>query len=94
MSALQSPEGVLAVLHMPKAPDLKEALPSGHGFLLEHIQDPGNLGTLMRIADWFGLAGLVLSNGTVDMFNPKTLRASMSAVFAFRCIPRIIGKIF
>ena len=81
MSALQSPEGVLAVLHTPSEQNLKDRLPVGHGLLLEQIQNPGNLGTLMRIADWFGLEGLVCSSGTVDMFNPKTLRASMGAVF-------------
>jgi TrmH family RNA methyltransferase len=81
MSSLQSPEGVLAVLHIPASTELDGKLPKGHGLLLEQIQDPGNLGTLMRIADWFGLAGLVCSSGTVDVFNPKTLRASMGAIF-------------
>lgn len=81
LSALQSPEGILAVLHIPERQYLNGKLPAGHGLLLEQIQDPGNLGTLMRIADWFGLQGLVCSIGTVDVFNPKTLRASMGAVF-------------
>lgn len=81
ISALHSPEGVLAVLHIPEVQALNGTLPAGKGFLLEQVQDPGNLGTLMRIADWFGLHGLVCSRGTVDVYNPNTLRASMGAVF-------------
>ena len=81
LSALESPEGVLAVVTMPSPPEQNISLPQGQGFMLEHIQDPGNLGTLLRIADWFGLSGVVCSPGTVDVFNPKTLRASMGAIF-------------
>lgn len=81
LSALESPEGVLAIIHMPATQSWGTSLPKGSGFLLERIQDPGNLGTLMRIADWFGLSGIYCSTGTVDVFNPKTLRASMGAIF-------------
>jgi TrmH family RNA methyltransferase len=80
ISAQTSPEGILAVLHMPEDQKL-EVLPKGPGFLVAGIQDPGNLGTLLRTANWFGHRGIVLGPGTVDVWNPKTLRASMGAIF-------------
>lgn len=49
--------------------------------LLEDIQDPGNLGTMFRSAEAAGAAGIIMSKGTVDIFNPKTVRSTMSAIF-------------
>ena len=48
---------------------------------LDHIQDPGNMGTLMRTADWFGVRHIVCSPDTVSCFNPKVIQASMGAIF-------------
>lgn len=84
MSSLQSPEGILAVLSLP-ASYLQENsisnLPAGRGLLLDEIQDPGNLGTLIRTADWFGIDQIICRKGTVDCFNPKVLRSSMGSIF-------------
>lgn len=84
LSELVTPEGVLTIVHFPR-PDFaeisSELLPPGPGFLLDGIQDPGNLGTIMRIADWFGFSHVRCSKGTVDFLNAKTLRSSMGAVF-------------
>ncbi len=79
---LQSPEGVLAVVHFPEKPT-QSSLSNlkGPGFILDGIQDPGNLGTILRIADWFGFEHVVCGPGTADLYNPKSLRASMGAVF-------------
>lgn len=84
LSTLEQPEGVLAQIGFPEnrpfcgpAPD---GLPAG-GFVLDGVQDPGNLGTILRIADWFGLGAVVLGPGCVDPLNAKTLRASMGAIF-------------
>jgi len=49
--------------------------------VLDQIQDPGNLGTLIRTADWFGISGIVLSEGNVDIYNPKVVRGSMGSMF-------------
>ena len=89
ISSLQQPEGVLAVLQLPErylslAP-LSE-LPSGKGLILDAIQDPGNLGTLIRTADWFGIKQIVCLKGTVDCFNPKVLRSSMGSIFRVNII--------
>ena len=86
ISMLSSPSPVLAVV---RKPDVFKA-DSGIGpdktskglFLgLDSLRDPGNLGTVIRIADWFGLDGIIATEDTVDVFNPKTVQATMGAVF-------------
>ncbi|MEO0897374.1 MAG: RNA methyltransferase [Bacteroidota bacterium] len=77
---LQQAEGVLAVIHLPAY--LKEQMiPTQATLLLEEIQDPGNMGTLIRTADWFGIRNIFCSKGCVDVYNPKVLRASMGSIF-------------
>lgn len=78
ISSEQNPQGVVAVAQ-------KREFAAGllHGNLLfcDQIQDPGNLGTLFRIAHWFGLGGLILTHGCVEPTNPKVVRASMGSFF-------------
>lgn len=85
LTHLQSPEGILAVVDLPwedfAQPQPLDTLPPGPGLLLDAIQDPGNLGTIIRTADWFGLRAVICGPGTVDLLNPKTLRSSMGSVF-------------
>src|SRR5690606_23604286 len=80
ISSLSSPQEVLAVLEMPKNSDVPI---SGNKLILalDRIQDPGNLGTIIRIADWFGISDVVCSEDCVDAFNPKVLQATMGSVF-------------
>jgi TrmH family RNA methyltransferase len=79
ISGQKSPEGVLAILPMLTNP---ESNPNpDKALVLWNIQDPGNLGTLIRTADWFGIEHIVCTSGTVDCFNPKVLRASMGSIF-------------
>lgn len=84
MSSLSSPSPVLATIFRPE--DLHAAvLPSSGLFLvLDGIRDPGNLGTILRIADWFGLDAVYASEDTVDLFNPKVVQATMGAIFRVR----------
>ena len=81
MSSLSSPSPALAIVARPA--DLESAvLPSSGLFLaLDGIRDPGNLGTILRIADWFGADGIFASPDTVDVFNPKVVQATMGAIF-------------
>ena len=75
-----NPQDVLAVF---KRPDwsLDEADPSTSLVLaLDGIQDPGNLGTIIRLADWFGIEHIVCSPDTADVFSPKTVQATMGAL--------------
>lgn len=79
-SLLKSPKDVLAVFEIPtftfKTCQIRESL----CLALDDVQDPGNLGTIIRIADWFGIEHIFCSNGTVDAFNPKTVQATMGAL--------------
>jgi RNA methyltransferase, TrmH family len=86
ISTQVSPEGVLTVLRIPGAPYCHlnpsiAALPIGPAFVLAAIQDPGNLGTILRTSDWFGMPSLICGPGTVDPFNPKVNRSSMGSLF-------------
>lgn len=78
----KTPQGVLAVCRMRPAP-LPEILTGDRYVLLDGVQDPGNVGTILRTADAFWADGLFLVNGCADLYHPKTLRAGMGA--AFRC---------
>ena len=84
MSDTQSPQGVLAVLKQPGY-TLEQLLDGGKKapllLLLEHLQDPGNLGTILRSAEGAGVSGVILSADSVDLFNPKVVRSTMGAIF-------------
>jgi TrmH family RNA methyltransferase len=81
LSLLKTPNQAVAIVHKPSqtspAFDYSQDLLLG----LDQIQDPGNVGTLIRLADWFGLAGIVASLDTADPFSPKVVQASMGSVF-------------
>jgi len=77
MSALKTANTMLAVFHQPKEKVVSE---SGLLLALDMVRDPGNLGTIIRLCDWFGVTQLVCSNGTVDCFNPKVVQATMGSI--------------
>lgn len=77
-----SPQGVFCVAVRPTTIGVVDGLPSdGRYAALEAVQDPGNLGTMIRTAEAFGLDGLLLSDGCCDPYSPKVLRAAMGGVF-------------
>ncbi|MDR3141858.1 MAG: RNA methyltransferase [Tannerellaceae bacterium] len=79
-SLLKNPQDVIGVFKQPVY-DIEEANPSGQLVLVsDGIQDPGNLGTIIRLADWFGIEHIVCSRDTTDVFNPKTVQATMGAL--------------
>lgn len=84
ITGLSSPSPALALVRRPN--DLSEAkVPEKGLFLaLDGIRDPGNLGTILRIADWFGIDAVFCSPDTVDCFNPKVVQATMGAIFRVR----------
>ena len=61
---------------------------------VENLQDPGNLGTLLRIADWYGLKEILLSNGSVDVYNPKVIQASMGSFLRVKVFYSELESIF
>jgi len=78
MSSLQTPNQVVAVAKMPNKTDAIN-LTGKLTIVLDGIQDPGNLGTIIRIADWFGVQQIVASEDTVDVYNPKVIQATMGS---------------
>lgn len=88
ISSLNSPSPVLAVVRKPSDIYISESsdlhgIMSGKGLYLglDSIRDPGNLGTILRIADWFGVDAVFATRDTVDVFNPKVVQATMGAIF-------------
>lgn len=83
MTDTLAPQGVLAVVRREHY-ELKDLLNKGNApcfLVLETIQDPGNLGTIMRTAEGAGVAGVLMSSDTVDIYNPKTVRSTMGSIF-------------
>ena len=81
ISGLSSPSPALALVHKREVPKDAEMPAKGLFLALDGIRDPGNLGTILRIADWFGLDGVYASPDTVDLYNPKVVQATMGAIF-------------
>lgn len=81
ISLLNNPQGVLALVQIPSAKVLQlESLKGGHTLLLDGIQDPGNMGTIIRTAEWFGMERIVCSPDCVDVYNPKVVQATMGSL--------------
>lgn len=80
ISVLNTPNQVLAIARIPETHAAGDF--SGEWVLaLDQIRDPGNLGTIIRTADWFGIDRIVAASGSVDIWNPKVVQASMGSVF-------------
>ena len=104
ISALSSPSPALAVLSKPSdiyiddVSDLEALLSKGGLYLaLDTIRDPGNLGTILRIAEWFGIDAVFAAKDTVDVFNPKVVQATMGAIFRVKMhyvdLPELAEKV-
>jgi TrmH family RNA methyltransferase len=88
MADTVTPQGILAVVRQ-RRDSLEEVLGTGerigktnpHILLLEDIQDPGNLGTILRAGEGAGMTGIIMSKGTVDIYNPKVVRSTMGSIY-------------
>ena len=80
ISSFRTPSDLIAVAKIPEMNAVFDLI-QGHVFVLDSIRDPGNLGTIIRTVRWFGAEHLILSEDCADAFNPKTIQASMGAVF-------------
>lgn len=78
LGSMEGNDSALAVVQM-KAPGKPASMANSFALILDEIRDPGNLGTIVRIADWFGIKTIVASKGTVDLYNPKVINASMGS---------------
>jgi len=77
ISFLTTPQTALAIFHIPKSRIVNV---NGLVLALDDVRDPGNLGTIIRLCDWFGIEELICSIGTVDCFNPKVIQATMGSI--------------
>ncbi len=87
----ETPQGVAAICHIPNMPEPEELVNrKGVMVAVDALQDPGNLGTILRTAVWFGAAGLLCGSGTVDPWHPKVVRSTAGATGA---LPVISGDL-
>lgn len=96
-SFLRTPQGILALFKQPEY-SMDPTCPTRELCLaLDNVQDPGNLGTIIRIADWFGIENIYCSNGSADVYNPKVIQATMGAVgrvkIHYTNLPQLIESI-
>ena len=80
ISFLKTPNQALAVVQIPDYQIDFTELTEGLSLYLDEVQDPGNLGTIIRIADWFGIRHVLCGKGCADSFNPKTIQSTMGAI--------------
>ena len=97
LAGVRSPQGVFGIFEKPTA-NLAEMKKTGRLLALERVQDPGNVGALIRSAAAFGFGGILLSPGCADPFGPKALRASMGAagrlpVLTVPCLPDALAQL-
>ena len=84
VSSLKNPSGDLAIFEMSEVdPEVKI---SGKWLALDDVRDPGNMGTIIRIADWFGLDGILVSPNSVDIYNEKVIQATMGSIFRMKIV--------
>ena len=84
LSLLKTPSNSLATVEIPRYRLDAERLGDRLALALDEVQNPGNLGTIIRLADWFGIGEIVCSPGSADCFNPKVVQATMGAILRVR----------
>ncbi len=87
VSFLTNPQGALALVKIPSSNDITITdLRGKHSLVLDDVQDPGNLGTIVRTAEWFGFQQVIASLDTVDVYNPKVVQATMGSLARMQVI--------
>ncbi|GLR20160.1 RNA methyltransferase [Portibacter lacus] len=79
LSNLKSPPGILAIANIPSQPSIDSLEFNGVSLYLDNIRDPGNMGTIIRTADWFGVKNIIAAPESVEFYNPKVLQATMGS---------------
>lgn len=81
ISTLQTPQHILALVHLPSKKEVDaNTLRNTFSLVLDDVQDPGNFGTIIRTADWFGIKTIICSENTVEAYNPKTVQSTMGSL--------------
>ena len=96
ISSLKTPSDLIGVFEIPNSEINNNEISRSLSILLDDVQDPGNLGTIIRIADWFGIQHVFCSKNTVDLYNPKVIQATMGALSRVKVIytdlPQLINE--
>ncbi|WP_353133469.1 RNA methyltransferase [Pseudopedobacter sp.] len=96
ISLLQTPQEALALVEIPKFNLNTLETKRGINLVLDGVQDPGNLGTIIRTADWFGFGTIICSKNTVDAYNPKVVQATMGSLsrvnIVYTDLPEFLSK--
>ena len=96
-SLLKTPQNVIAVFEQRQEQTDPSVIAHQLCLALDDVQDPGNLGTIIRIADWFGIEHIFCSQGTVDVYSPKVVQATMGALARVHLhyvdLPAMIGQL-
>lgn len=90
ISQLQTPHEALALIRYFPEPDEK-LTPNGWSLALDGIRDPGNMGTIIRLADWFGIETIICSPDCADVYNPKVVQATMGSIMRVKIIEQELG---
>jgi len=93
ISSLTTPQSVLALVEFPLEENIPGAM-KGLNLVLDGIMDPGNLGTIIRIADWFGIQNILCSENSVECFNPKVVQSAMGSLFRTKIFYLDLDKFF
>lgn len=94
ISTLSTPPQVMAIFRMPQSQHVVSPLPKNLYIALDGVRDPGNLGTIIRTADWFGIHSIFCSHDTVDAFNAKTVQSSMGSLARVRVFYTSLTDLF
>lgn len=96
LSLLKTANNSLALVEIPRYELKPEELGNKLVLALDEVQNPGNVGTIVRLADWFGISDIVCSEGTADCYNPKVIQATMGAILRVRVhytdLPRFLNE--
>lgn len=94
ISGLTQPSRVLLVMEIPSVQTDESMIKNSLNLVLEDISDPGNMGTIIRIADWFGIPYIFCSENCVDVYNPKVVQASMGSISRVHAVEMKVTELF
>ena len=92
-SLLKTPQHCIAICQLPSPLKFPEEMTGPLTLYLDDVQDPGNMGTIIRICDWFGIKQVYCSPGCADLFNPKVIQASMGSFCRIEVISSAFAKV-
>lgn len=93
ITEVKAPQGIMAIVEKPMKNENKIDYKANHFLLLDNIQDPGNMGTILRTADSLNMKQIIVSPGTADCYNSKVVRSTMGAIFRVNVMERDLEKV-